>query len=207
MTIVTTVQPDSSQYTQIPPSPPFQLHNIKVVINMFGVLWPLVCTLMALYLHPLMLWVTKQWCHIWCLLIVHTLHKWPIHIVYLLHSPCYIPMVLHLFPTLFTSPQWPLLTLPKQLVKSQLNLWKQSLLGASKTIETVQTVPTGKAGPARTLVSIQRTGESKAKQTSEKPRHTGCYHNRKMTSRLSRRNGYDIFLQTSHMWNPLFSDS
>ncbi len=132
MTIVTTVQPDSSQYTQIPPSPPFQLHNIKVVINMFGVLWPLVCTLMALYLHPLMLWVTKQWCHIWCLLIVHTLHKWPIHIVYLLHSPCYIPMVLHLFPTLFTSPQWPLLTLPKQLVKSQLNLWKQSLLGASK---------------------------------------------------------------------------
>lgn len=41
-----------------------------------------------------------------------------------------------------------------------------------KTIETVQTVPTGKAGPARTLVSIQRTGESKAKQTSEEAKNT-----------------------------------
>lgn len=40
-----------------------------------------------------------------------------------------------------------------------------------KTIETVQTVPTDKVGPVRTLVSIQRTGDSKAKQISEEAKN------------------------------------
>ncbi|XP_058651384.1 uncharacterized protein si:dkeyp-121d4.3 isoform X2 [Onychostoma macrolepis] len=40
-----------------------------------------------------------------------------------------------------------------------------------KTIETVQTVPTGKAGPASTLVSIQPTEDGKAEQTSEEAKN------------------------------------